>query len=121
LLTGRILGVYGEHCTWDDNGPSDESPIDVNAMLDDLDGTQELPQKQRPIEVVVGRTGACLLCWDLPTQLNHLLIFRLPRFRIRQRPRRRSKPQVHQVWAQQYSPCYPGSMEPLPRFHLLPT
>ncbi|CAE6377832.1 serine/threonine-protein kinase/endoribonuclease IRE1 [Rhizoctonia solani AG-1 IB] len=56
LLTGRILGVYGEHCTWDDNGPSDESPIDVNAMLDDLDGTQELPQKQRPIEVVVGRT-----------------------------------------------------------------
>ncbi|KAF8721207.1 hypothetical protein RHS02_08933, partial [Rhizoctonia solani] len=57
LLTGRILGVYGEHCAWDNDGSNDDdSPIDVNAMLDDLDGTQELPRKQRPIEVVIGRT-----------------------------------------------------------------
>ncbi|KAJ1301123.1 hypothetical protein OPQ81_003536 [Rhizoctonia solani] len=56
LLTGRILGVYGERCAWDDNDSAEEPPIDVNAMLDDLDGTQELPRKQRPIEVVIGRT-----------------------------------------------------------------
>ncbi|KAG8686099.1 bifunctional endoribonuclease/protein kinase ire1, partial [Ceratobasidium sp. 423] len=56
LLTGRILGVYGERCAWDDNDSAEDSPVDVNAMLDDLDGTQELPQKQRPIEVVIGRT-----------------------------------------------------------------
>ncbi|CAE6531386.1 unnamed protein product [Rhizoctonia solani] len=56
LLTGRILGVYGERCAWDDNEPAEESPVDVNTMLDDLDGTHELPQKQRPIEVVIGRT-----------------------------------------------------------------
>ncbi|CAE7057925.1 unnamed protein product [Rhizoctonia solani] len=56
LLTGRILGVYGERCTWDDNQTVEDNPVDVNAMLDDLDGTQELPQKQRPIEVIVGRT-----------------------------------------------------------------
>ncbi|KAG8732741.1 bifunctional endoribonuclease/protein kinase ire1 [Ceratobasidium sp. 423] len=56
LLTGRILGVSGERCAWDDNDPPEESPIDVNAMLDDLDGTHELPQKQRPIEVIIGRT-----------------------------------------------------------------
>ncbi|CAE6519436.1 unnamed protein product [Rhizoctonia solani] len=53
LLTGRILGVYGERCAWDDNQSTEDTPVDVNAMLDDLDGTQE---KQRPIEVVIGRT-----------------------------------------------------------------
>ncbi|CAE6496214.1 unnamed protein product [Rhizoctonia solani] len=56
LLTGRILGVYGERCAWDDNDAMEDTPVDVNAMLDDLDGTQELPQKQRPIEVIIGRT-----------------------------------------------------------------
>ncbi|CAE6488268.1 unnamed protein product [Rhizoctonia solani] len=53
LLTGRIMGVYGERCAWDDNGSTEDGPVDVNAMLDDLDGTQE---KQRPVEVVIGRT-----------------------------------------------------------------
>lgn len=61
LLTGRILGVYGERCAWDDNESTEEAaPVDVNAMLDDLDGTNELPKKQRPVEVVVGRTGTGL-------------------------------------------------------------
>jgi serine/threonine-protein kinase/endoribonuclease IRE1 len=62
LLTGRILGVYGERCAWDDNGSVEETPVDVNAMLDDLDGTHELPKKQRPVEVVIGRTGVCFFC-----------------------------------------------------------
>ncbi|KAB5588723.1 Serine/Threonine-kinase/endoribonuclease Ire1 [Ceratobasidium theobromae] len=56
LLTGRILGVYGERCAWDDNLSTEEVPVDVNAILDDLDGTQELPKKQKPVEVVIGRT-----------------------------------------------------------------
>ncbi|KAG9094793.1 bifunctional endoribonuclease/protein kinase ire1, partial [Ceratobasidium sp. 392] len=56
LLTGRILGVYGEQCTWDDSASSSDGPVDVDALLDDLDGTRELPKKQRPVEVVIGRT-----------------------------------------------------------------
>ncbi|KAG8776442.1 bifunctional endoribonuclease/protein kinase ire1 [Ceratobasidium sp. 428] len=57
LLTGRILGVYGEQCTWDDNTvEAPDAPVDVDALLDDLDGTREMPKKQRPVEVVIGRT-----------------------------------------------------------------
>ncbi|KAF8607337.1 hypothetical protein BDV93DRAFT_603948 [Ceratobasidium sp. AG-I] len=59
LLTGRILGVYGERCTWDDNESGEvggAGEVDVDTLLDDLDGTKEIPKKQRPVEVVIGRT-----------------------------------------------------------------
>lgn len=60
LLTGRILAVYGEQCVWDDNETGEEGgagEVDVDTLLDDLDGTREIPKKQRPVEVVIGRTG----------------------------------------------------------------
>ncbi|QRW13496.1 Serine/threonine-protein kinase [Ceratobasidium sp. AG-Ba] len=56
LLTGRILSVYGERCAWDHEEAEMEGPVDVDALLDDLDGTREMPKKQRPVEVVIGRT-----------------------------------------------------------------
>jgi serine/threonine-protein kinase/endoribonuclease IRE1 len=68
LLTGRILGVYGERCAWDDNDADQDTALDVDAMLDDLDGTREIPKKQRPVEVVIGRTGMCFHVRGLTAQ-----------------------------------------------------